>query len=162
MLNNPPPYLPTTQTESSKVVESRVLPFAYAGGHPEDKQAPSLLRMVVESGRPSMCANATIRTLVQFKWQAYGQRMFLLEMAFYILNLVLLMALVLTTTGVTHADRLLDGSARDRASFALAVALLVLSLRTVVREVRQTRRVGFVYYFGDVWNYLDVLLLILT
>jgi hypothetical protein len=146
------------------VLESRLIPFAYAGGCPGIGN--SILNAVVSSGRPSLCDNATVRTLVQFKWSSYGRHRFLKAMAYYLLGLFGLMFLLFIRTdpqeGLT-ASALLHGDFRHKATFVATLLLLVESVFTLAHEVHQARLIGVQSYLrSDRKNYVDIAIVLLT
>jgi hypothetical protein len=162
-----------------QVVESRMLPFSFAGGDPQPVpdpkrsdltttvgHTPSLLHAIVKSNRPSLCGNATVRTLVQHKWQTFGRDLFLKETGFYCCGLLLLMALLFIRLDpfldLTASD-LLRGDARAKSSFVVTVVVVLESLLTLSRECREMSVLGPKSYLREDWkNSVDLTVILLT
>jgi hypothetical protein len=152
-----------------------MLAFPFAGGDavvdpsakdPTKWRTPSLLRAIVKSNRASLCGNATVRTLVQFKWQTFGEAMFMREMGFYYLGLLLLMTLLFIRPDpfqeLTASD-LLNGDLRDQCCFVVTVVVLLESLLTLSREIREMSVLGLKNYFREDWkNSVDLTVILLT
>jgi hypothetical protein len=119
-------------------VQSRMLPFAFAGSAPGSiGTSPSLLDVIVKSNRPSLCGNLTVRTLVQYKWQTFGRELFMRLMGFYCLELLLLMTLLFVRPDPLQeltANDLLHGDPRDKTSFAVTLIVLLESLFVLLRK----------------------------
>jgi hypothetical protein len=144
-----------------------MLPFSFAGGVPNlIGNSPSLLHSVVKSNRPSLCGNATVRVLIQYKWQAFGRELFVKEMGYYCLGLLLLMTLLFIRSNPFDeltARELLSGSGRDKTTFVVTVVVLLGSLFTLFREYHQISVVGVKSYFLDDWkNFVDLAVILLT
>ena len=158
-----------------QVVESRMLVFPFTGGDPTPDpsskdpkkwRTPSLLHSIMKSNRPSLCGNATVRTLVQFKWQTFGQALFMREMGFYCVGLLLLMTLLFIRPDpfqeMTATD-LLRGDLRDQSSFAVTVVVMLDSLLTLSRECREMSVLGLKNYLREDWkNSVDLTVIFLT
>lgn len=147
------------------MVESRMLPMIYPGGDPKN-EIPSLLQAIVNSNRPSLCDNATVRALVRYKWKTYGQKIFLGEMFYYIIGLCLLMTLLFVRTNPAEeltVYELSKGSTRQKVTVLIAVSLMVESLAIIYREWFEMRTLGLRDYFLHGWkNYVDLALIMLT
>lgn len=143
-----------------------MLPFAFAGGGPDPTRTPSLLHTIVKSNRPILCGNATVRTLVQYKWQTFGRDFFLKEMGLYCWGLLLLMALLLIRPDpfaeLTVTD-LLRGDLRAKSSFVVTVFVILDSFFILFRECREMSVLGLKSYFQESWkNSIDLTVIPLT
>jgi hypothetical protein len=157
-----------------------MLPFSFAGGDPQPVhdpkrsdptnattggRVPSLLHAIVKSNRPSLCGNATVRTLVQHKWQTFGRDLFLKETGFYCWGLLLLMALLFIRLDpfleLTASD-LLRGDVRAKSSFVVTVVVVLESLLTLSRECREMSVLGKSYLREDWKNSVDLTVILLT
>lgn len=126
---------------------------------------PSILHTIVKSDRSSLCGNATVRTLVQYKWQTFGRYWFLREMVLYSCGLLLLMALLFVRPDPfleLEATDLLKGDLRSKSSFVVAVVVLLESLFVVSRECREISMLGLKSYLRDWKNVVDFSIIILT
>jgi hypothetical protein len=150
-----------------------MLPFAFAGGDPlpdtshndstsstNHWSTSSLLHAIVKSNRSSLCGNATVRTLVQHKWQTFGQALFMKEMRLYCWGLLLLVTLLFIRPDpfreLTAID-LLRGDGRGQCSFVVTVVVMLESLLTLSRECRQMSVLGMKSYFREDWkNIVDL------
>ena len=148
---------------SMTLTEARMVPLKRAAAFLED--GTSLLDRLTTKGDATLFGNLTARAVVQFKWQAFAQRKFLLEFAWYLLTLALITALtfVFNTQGLDVAQLLTGvgdgssdgGSGADIASVVLLVALDLMAGMDAATKVRQSRIVAG--YFKDFWNWLDML-----
>jgi hypothetical protein len=152
-----------------------MLAFSFAGGDPyiypsakdpTEWRTPSVLHAIVKSNRPSLCGNATVRTLVQFKWQTFGQALFMKEMGFYCLGLLLLMTLLFIRPDpyqeLTASD-LLHGDLRDQSCFVVTLVAISDSFLTLCREIRQMSVLRLKNYFREDWkNSVDLTVILLT
>jgi hypothetical protein len=152
-----------------------MLAVPFAGGDPvvdpsvKDPikwRTPSLLHAIVKSNRPSLCGNATVRTLVQFKWQTFGKAMFMREMGFYCLGLLLLMTLLFIRPDPFQeltGNHLLHGDLRDQSCFVVTVVVLLESLLALSQEIREMSVLGLKNYFrDDLKNSVDLTVILLT
>ena len=126
----------------------------------------SLLHAVVQSNRPSLCGNATVRTLVQYKWQTFGRVLFLKEMSLYCLGLLLLMTLLFIRHDPFReltATELVKGDLRAKISCVVTVLVLFESLFTLSREFHEMSVLGLKSYLREDWkNSVDFIVIILT
>jgi transient receptor potential cation channel subfamily A member 1 len=150
-----------------------MLPFPFAGGNPKldpnDRtkwHTSSLLHSIVKSNRTSLCGNVTVRTLVQYKWQTFGRDFFMKQMGLYCLGLLLLMTLLFIRTDPfleLNATDLLHGELRDKATFAIALVVILESLVTLSRECHEMSVIGMKNYFQEDWkNIVDLIVILLT
>jgi hypothetical protein len=158
-----------------------MLPFTFAGGDPNTVsdsthndqsqtsrkwRTPSLLHAIVKSNHPRLCGNASVRTLVQYKWQTFGQALFMRELYLYCLGLSLLMTLLLIRPDpfqeLTAID-LMHGDAREQSSFAVTVVVIWESLLKLSRECHEIFALGVKNYFRENWkNSVDLAVILLT
>jgi hypothetical protein len=139
-----------------------MLPFAYPGGDlTGDLSRTSLLHIIVESGNTSLCDNATLRTLVQYKWQTYGRNLFKWEAASYLCGLLLLMILLFSRTDPSAQEESL--SIRTQVVAVVTVLVLLDSLWNCYRELSEVSRITLERYLKEDWkNYIDLIVIVLS
>ena len=142
-----------------------MLPFAYAGGHPFEIDKPSLLKAIANSNRPSLCDNATLRILVEYKWQTYGKNLFVKEIANYCLSLLYLMSLLLIRSDRLDALSLkyfTNGDSYQLATFVITMIVMIDSLLQLYREYRQLAQLKGKYFRNEWKNTFDLIVIILS
>lgn len=143
------------EEDDAVLIEAAVHPFpGLAGVH------SGFLAALVEQGDAELFGNVTVRSLIEFKWTAYGRGRFLKQLAWYMLSLLVIMTIGFVVADfddsiVDLLDRAVDG--RAVASIAAVGVLALLTLRDASYEIEQLLRSGKRDYFGDAWNYMDML-----
>lgn len=124
------------------------------------------MKAIVESDRASLCDNATVRILVEYKWNTFGRMLFLKEMSYYLLSLFFLMALLLIRTDphdhLTISD-MIHGTSRQQSVLMITLIVLLESLVNLCHEVYQVMVMGVGDYLQVDWkNCFDLLVVLLT
>lgn len=126
----------------------------------------SILKAVVNSNRASLCDNATVRVLVEYKWQTFGRMLFLKEMSYYLLSLFLLMLLLLIRTDPHDhltVGEMARGSTREKSVLVITLFVLFESVITLCHECYQVMVMGVGEYLQIDWkNYVDLIVVLLT
>lgn len=119
------------------------------------------MHAIVKANRPSLCENATLRTLVQYKWKTYGLKIFMAEMSIYCVGLILLMLLLFLRSDPN--DQLLLRHPRHIVVIIVSCLVLLDSLWIAKREVYEVSVIGWKSYFEDNWkNFVDLTVIILS
>lgn len=117
----------------------------------------SLLHTVVASGREEPFNSVAARGLLEWKWQAYGRRLFYREFSFYALFVFLFILFSWTLQRVGEGNFVgPDQAVHSALATGLSAALLAMAARLLAREAAQARAAGLAAYVSDGWNWVDL------
>eukprot|EP00054_Salpingoeca_dolichothecata_P029818 m.236650 g.236650 ORF g.236650 m.236650 type:complete len:1190 (-) comp26550_c0_seq4:31-3600(-) len=164
----------SSDTEITHYFEPRMIPFPHAaslhlsskrqGGKQES--TPGLLTCLAQTaskmGSADIFGCLTAQALVRFKWEYFAYDVFVRKMIFYLLMLILMVALSFTLDRANPVAAKDANEPSEVASIVLAAILLILVLHDVFREARQLTAAGLYKYFSDFFNCMDVAQILLT
>jgi hypothetical protein len=105
-----------------------------------------------------MFNNATVRAVIQPKWQEYGYKIFQRLFLWHLLDLSFMMAFIFLLSDHDFSDVGSTSTSphREIALLVLLFGMSLLFIRNLYREIKQVYHVGsIVKYFSDPWNILD-------
>jgi hypothetical protein len=113
----------------------------------------SLFQAIVTNGNPDVFQGIIPRSILQYKWQAFGLRKHTLHLINYLMGLLSLSALSLNTSGNT-----------DISTFGIIMCVMTALpvLYGLRREIFQLYMAGLLSYFSTVLNWFDLTHLMLT
>jgi hypothetical protein len=106
----------------------------------------SLMNLCGETEELDIFETASLQQVIQFKWDTYGRKHHILGCIMHMLYTVILITYVKNAYMIENEDQLI-----------FAVLITVGLLYPALYDFMQMIRSGLAEYFGDPWNYADML-----